>query len=152
VEMEMDAVEMEMDAVEMEMDAVEMEMDAVEMDEAETIVLSQHAMAPDAMAPGSTGQAPSSHARDSVAKRLAPAIIAMAAPAMFAPTTQALEMVTGVQPEPVMLGSRRGVMETGKTTRRPKRSFLRETDGRPAMPGAIARTAISVGMPTAVNR
>ncbi len=125
----------------------EAEMDAVEMDEAETIVLSRRAMAPDAVAPGSTGQVLSSHVRDLVVRTLAPAV-----PAMFAPTTLPVEIATGVQYGHATPGNRRGVMETGKTTRRPKRSLRRETDGRPVMPRAIARTAISVETPTAANR
>ena len=143
---------LEMDAVERVMDDAEMEMDAVEMDETATIALSRHAMAPDAVAPGSTGQALSSHGRDSLAKRLAPVIIAMAATATSALTAQGLEMVTGVQREPAMPGNHPGVMEPGKTTRRPKRNSIRKTDGHPTMPVAIARTAISVETATAVNR
>ena len=146
---------LEMDAVEMETDGVEMgamEMDTVEMDETATIALSRHAMAPDGAVPGSTGQALSSRARDSLAKRLAPATIAMAATATIAPTAQALEMATGVQREPAMPENHPGVMEPGKTTRRPRRSSYRTTGRHPTMQDVIARTAISVEMATTVNR
>jgi len=133
-EVEMDAAEMEMDAVEMEMDAVEME-----MDEEAAIALSRLAVAQDSGNRVRSSVAPGS--RERLSTTVTPALV----------TRFRTAGAIHVRRERVMPGNRLSVMEPGKTTRRPKRNLFRKTDGRPAMPGAIARTAISVKMATAVN-
>jgi hypothetical protein len=120
-----------------EMDAAETDGVQMGMDEEAAIALSRRAITPGSGNRVHSNDAPGSRAR-------------LLTPETPAPVTRF--RTAGVRRGRVMPGNRLSVMEPGKTTRRPKRSLLRETGGHQAMPGAIARTAISAEMPTTVNR